>query len=275
MTKKVFLALLMVSILATSVLANGLRWTPFDFVDPETYAKVSVNHDPWNQTWTITHSGRTTIDRFVEEVGIRWDYIHDWALEPGFTVIESGEDIHNIFPWYRAIATTRSYTYCDLLVHGTHSTVTQHWARDYDINDIPLTIWRRLFDSVYIEPSPRSGDDTTEAMTVRQSHVDGAIRAFAELESWDKYDLLRLLQEGSGRFYDDEADVDWGILQLLSNRELFAIGDKLPVLFTEDGQVAIYVLKADGSEALFIFDTKDVGYIHVPENTNPREIRMK
>lgn len=77
----------------------------------------------------------------------------------------------------------------------------------------------------------------------------------------------------SGSFYEDESDVDWGILQI--NSKWMTAGVQVPVFFTKEDQVAMYVHKHDGSEQLLIFDVEEVGYFRCPEDVVPVDIRTK
>ncbi len=130
-----------------------------------------------------------------------------------------------------------------------------------------------VFTDIHQEPGWVSGARKTPGSDgptlLQQSHIDQAIRAFEELESWEVYDQF---QKMSGSFYEDENDVDWGIRQI--NSQWMTAG-VVPVFFTREEQLAMYVHKHDGSELLLIFDVEEVGYFRRPDDAVPREIRTK
>lgn len=210
------LSVLLIMSMTTVALSN---WTPFNIVEyVSSVEPVSGG---------IRHSGYHLTDRYVEQIGIRWWYMLDLQVKYDQCEWAEGERY-----WHGGFISAISST--TDTEPGTHQTVCQHWAQDYDFGGVPVTKWESSGDSHTVH-----GRNLVNLHDLRQSMIADALKTFA-LDGWKEYDIYY--------DWDTTGPFDWGIGATLL--KVLEPGDYWPVVFTKGNDVAVYVVKGDGSELL-------------------------
>ena len=219
----------------------------------------------------VHHRARVNTTRAVNELGIqRIDANPDWSLKGDVHQVVV-QNVHGVFA-------NRAYQY-DLPENppqqGMHRTYQNHWAEDLDQFWNPLRISGSPDTNPTVEYVPYFGDPPAsmcieelqaESIALRTKMVDASMKSFG-LTGWKVHDIFAFWEELRG-------DFDSGLLIILrANKNWLTGGDYLPIFFTKENQVAMYVLKSDGAELLVVFE--NVEQIHSVENVVPIEVRTK
>ena len=248
-----------IGLIVSPIYGGGRDWTPFEWVYPSGGGHTGAY--VWQSSGNplvVRHRGYSQVNREVQEIGISWTYAKNWEI------LQYSRRHINQSPYTSAL--NGNYEYTAQTIAGVHRTSTGHWAEDFCAFGNPLMITDANYDQAVLGSRYESEAELLERLDAfRQRMIVSAVEAFS-LEGWEVNDVFGL----SPAPFEPSMETIIAV-----NKNWFGAGDYLPIFFTKEDQVAMYVLKEDDSNLLFIFENEDVTQARSVEDVTPVQVTTK